>query len=49
MQKPKMPETISSGKAIFIDDEGNPVESKAGDNEDSDDTTPKLIPLITAF
>ena len=30
---------ISSGKAIFIDDEGNPVESKAGDNEDSDDTT----------
>ena len=30
---------ISSGKAIFIDDEGNPVESKADDGEGSDDTT----------
>ena len=30
---------ISSGKAIFIDDEGNPVESKADNGEGSDDTT----------
>lgn len=30
---------ISSGKAIFIDDEGNPVESKADGSEGSDDTT----------
>ena len=30
---------ISSGKAIFIDDEGNPVESKADNSEGSDDTT----------
>ena len=30
---------ISSGKAIFVDDEGNPIESKVGDSEDSDDTT----------
>ena len=30
---------ISSGKAIFIDDEGNPVESKADDSEGSEDIT----------
>ncbi|MFL2844743.1 MAG: hypothetical protein ACJ0BO_00610 [Candidatus Puniceispirillaceae bacterium] len=33
---------ISSGKAIFIDDEGNPVESNADEHGDSDDNLEKM-------
>ena len=42
---------ISSGKAIFIDDEGNPVEKQSRTTVKVAMIllTPKLIPLITAF